>query len=316
LWLILFLCFSVAMTAGLGAEGKGAPEEKARTPLKGLSGRFLVPGLLTASSPGWTIPVLAGTQAPDSSFAFPEPEAAIYVPKIRRGSASAVLVYRESGTGFFQSQGWDTRVLRFYVSDTGLIRSISLTRRDIYGETPAQRFAILPSQEGFEVQSLKGEVASTLFRLSVSQSGVAIDGGGQGRGLYRLVDGSLIVEHEDSGRTIGQVWNTSGMKMRGSQGSGSYTGDPESRMSFVELPGADPDDPEAVTTLFSLNAHRLRLTAGSVAPICDVFADGLEYLLSGSQALANLAIIEAVLERNGTLRPALAWMLIQGKGRP
>ncbi|MGB4572337.1 MAG: hypothetical protein WBH97_05900 [Rectinemataceae bacterium] len=262
----------------------------------------------------------------EQSSGGPHPEGRIIVPAVTRGKEEILLVYKHTEHGYLESNGFDTLVFRFSSLPGGWLTGAIVSGRMLDGERDLAAFHFSRAADEIYVTEdsyYDEEPASADPSVTIvpDGSGLVIKGRDFSRTLSLPGDGSLNVVSASG--TVTERW----VGMRDAPDSGStisrsgevtakgiFSFPAASQAKYVERKTGDTEGAEDLTCSMWFDKEgswRFRIEA--VEPVCEGYASGLAEALSGGKALENLALIEAVLGMDASIRPVLALAAASGK---
>ncbi len=254
------------------------------------------------------------------AFMFPEVEAAIEIPAIKRTTENVLLVYKYSVSGFSDAHNYDTLIFSFFGMPLGALTNVVVSERRMYEERAVERYVFARTGDDIKVISEKSGRFEEIGTLRPIANGVGLFSMDTLRMKYLLENGAVTLRSGTPGAFLSEEWETADeAACRKTLGTsvlavGGYSAQENGRILYTERRLDDIEGIEAVDTAFRVDGDIVRISSGGVEPICDVFSDGLVSSLSNHFAVENFALIDIVLGRDCRLTPVLAWILAKNQG--
>ncbi len=251
----------------------------------------------------------------------PHVEAPVGMPALTKGTEGVLLAYRHTGIGFVEANGYDTLIFRFLTLPGGWLSGCVVSERRLEGEKEVGRYSFSYAGNEIMVSGQTGnEPASGLVPFSISPGKVIV---GKPASRVILLDNAdtLTFQSPAGDYTESFMAGSSNAEKRimitragavESEGKFEY---PEKGkiVAFIRDKKDTTGAEEVRITLFVDEKNDYRFRTEGVEPVNEVYASGLQDMLTGDHALENLALIDYVLGKGRDIRPVLAYAVSQRK---
>lgn len=306
----------------VNAAGKKKWEQRAVIGLAVL----MLAGLVACSGKTKVVEVAASTTVPagkstEITSEIPHVEAPVGMPALKKGTEGVLIAYRHTGIGFVDANGYDTLIFRFLTLPGGWLSGCVVSERRLEGEKEVGRYSFSYAGNEIMVSGQTGnEPASSPVPFATSPGKVIV---GKPASQVILLDNAdtLTFQAPSGDYSESFMAGTANAEKkilvtRGGavESEGKFENPEKGKIVAVLRDKKDTTGAEEVTTtLYVDEKGDYRFRTEGVEPINEVYAAGLQEMLSGEHALENLALIDYVLGKGRNIRPVLAYAISQRK---
>lgn len=282
---------------------------------------LIAASVLTAASCGSkSAETRAAPAAAEAAELQPSPEREILLPAVAKGSEDALVVYRHTHPGYMETHGYDTLVYRLITLGGEALSGVVVSARGLGGETELFRASVSYAGDSVILSGLPTEPRMRQFFRNPASGAVE---SGPSESISLSPDGSTVRFDRAIPGTAQRFSQTYRRKNGGIEASLSVDGGivrvGDSIPAAKEYPGADflfrlrkPGDDAGIedsNAAFWTENDIIRCRIEGVEPMGDLYAEGLSSLLKGDGGIMNLALIDALFDRDEGIRAVLVYAM-------
>lgn len=292
----------------------------------GLAALLLITGLAACSGKAKVVEVPASTTTSAAKSAgipseIPHVEAPAGMPALKKGTEGVLLAYRHTGVGFMGANGYDTLIFRFVTLPGGWLSGCVVSERRLDGEKEVGRYTFSYAGNEIMVSGQTGnEPASAPVPFASSPGKVVI--GKPATRIITLDEANTLTFQSPSGDYTESFMAGSSAANKKIvitragvvESEGTFENPEKGKIVAVLRDKKDTTGAEEVkTTLYIDDKNEYRFRTEGVEPVNEVYASGLQEMLTGDHALENAALIDYVLGPGRNIRSVLAYAVSQRK---